>query len=306
MLILRQLVSWTNWALLPCRYGDSARQGTNAVASAVNSLHQRCPNTQIVLVGYSQVCQTLSQERRKRGKKKKKNKDRLTCGQGGQIIDNAVCGGPDTGSGITTTTPPISASALNQVKAVIEMGSPRFVAGLSYNVGTCTAQGVSVRTKEAILRAILFISNMSGFSSPLVLVATSAAPTRRLRFRATATRPILTAALATTPTAISSTATSTGNRLWPLSRLGSAAAGAVITAEPQPHRPAAPSRRVATAAATGARAALYMVSVVDRDGMGRPAAPRERARRRTSGTLSVFELGCASVTQWGSRRIIFM
>lgn len=37
------------------QYGDSARQGTSAVASAVNSFHQRCPNTQIVLVGYSQV-----------------------------------------------------------------------------------------------------------------------------------------------------------------------------------------------------------------------------------------------------------
>ncbi|KAL2185726.1 carbohydrate esterase family 5 protein [Thermothelomyces heterothallicus CBS 203.75] len=101
-------------------YGDSARQGTDAVASAVNSFNQRCPNTQIVLVGYS---------------------------QGGQIIDNAVCGGPDTGSGITTTTPPISAAALNQIKAVIEMGSPRFVAGLSYDVGTCTAQGFAARPR---------------------------------------------------------------------------------------------------------------------------------------------------------------
>lgn len=102
------------------QYGDSARQGTNAVASAVNSFHQRCPNTQIVLVGYS---------------------------QGGQIMDNAVCGGPDSGSGITSTTPPISASALNQVKAVILMGSPRYVAGLSYNVGTCTAQGFAARPR---------------------------------------------------------------------------------------------------------------------------------------------------------------
>ncbi len=58
-------------------------------------------------------------------------------------MDNAVCGGPDAGSSITTTTPPISAAALNMIKAVIEMGSPRFVAGLSYDVGTCTAQGVS-------------------------------------------------------------------------------------------------------------------------------------------------------------------
>ena len=58
-------------------------------------------------------------------------------------MDNAVCGGPDSGSGITTTAPPISAAALNQIKAVIEQGSPRYVAGLSYNVGTCAAQGVS-------------------------------------------------------------------------------------------------------------------------------------------------------------------
>ena len=58
-------------------------------------------------------------------------------------MDNAVCGGPDTGSGITTTTPPINQSALNAIKAVILMGSPRYVAGLPYDVGTCTAQGVS-------------------------------------------------------------------------------------------------------------------------------------------------------------------
>lgn len=62
-------------------------------------------------------------------------------------MDNAVCGGPDSGSGITSTTPPISSAALGQIKAVIEMGSPRFVAGLSYNVGTCSAQGVSLYQK---------------------------------------------------------------------------------------------------------------------------------------------------------------
>jgi len=98
------------------QYGDSARQGTNNVGTAVNNFHARCPNTQIVLVGYS---------------------------QGGQIMDNAACGGPDSGSGISSTTPTINSSALNQVKAIIMMGNPRYVAGLSYNVGTCTAQGVS-------------------------------------------------------------------------------------------------------------------------------------------------------------------
>ncbi|AEO67461.1 d6ba6dd3-247f-404f-b3bc-6f6234169548 [Thermothielavioides terrestris] len=100
------------------QYGDSARQGTAAVATAVNNFYQQCPTTQLVLVGYS---------------------------QGAQIMDNAVCGGPDNGAGITTTASPISAGALAQIKAVIEMGSPRFVAGLPYDVGTCTAQGFDAR-----------------------------------------------------------------------------------------------------------------------------------------------------------------
>jgi hypothetical protein len=36
-------------------YDSSAQQGTAAVVSAVNSLNSRCPNTKIVLIGYSQV-----------------------------------------------------------------------------------------------------------------------------------------------------------------------------------------------------------------------------------------------------------
>ncbi|KAF5326968.1 hypothetical protein D9619_004108 [Psilocybe cf. subviscida] len=36
-------------------YANSAVQGVAAVASAVNSFNSRCPQTQLVLVGYSQV-----------------------------------------------------------------------------------------------------------------------------------------------------------------------------------------------------------------------------------------------------------
>lgn len=36
-------------------YAQSALAGTAAVASAVNSFNSRCPTTQLVLVGYSQV-----------------------------------------------------------------------------------------------------------------------------------------------------------------------------------------------------------------------------------------------------------
>ncbi|RPA79999.1 putative acetyl xylan esterase [Ascobolus immersus RN42] len=99
-------------------YSSSALQGTQAVANAVNSFHQRCPNTKIVLVGYS---------------------------QGGQIVDNAFCGGGDTNIGLSNTATPINASALNMVKAAIMMGSPRFRAGAPYNVGSCSAQGFAPR-----------------------------------------------------------------------------------------------------------------------------------------------------------------
>ena len=92
-------------------YDSSAAQGTAATVKAVTALNQRCPNTKIVLVGYS---------------------------QGGQIFDNALCGG----AGATLT-----GTALAAVKAAIFMGDPHNVAGLPYNVGTCKAQGFAARPK---------------------------------------------------------------------------------------------------------------------------------------------------------------
>ncbi|KAM6525797.1 hypothetical protein FALCPG4_011332 [Fusarium falciforme] len=100
------------------QYGDSARQGTEAVATAVNDFHSRCPDSQIVLVGYS---------------------------QGGHIMHNAICGGGDSGAGISDTAVPITASAVAQVKAAILLGDPRYVSGLAYGVGTCTSGGFDAR-----------------------------------------------------------------------------------------------------------------------------------------------------------------
>ncbi|KAK8083814.1 hypothetical protein PG996_002595 [Apiospora saccharicola] len=91
------------------QYDQSASQGTSAVMTAVNSLNQRCPNTQIVLIGYS---------------------------QGGQIMDNALCGG----QGQTLT-----GNALKAVKVAIFMGDPHNQNGLPYNVGTCKAGGFAAR-----------------------------------------------------------------------------------------------------------------------------------------------------------------
>lgn len=62
--------------------------------------------------------------------------------QGGQIMDDALCGGGDPDEGISSTAVPLSASAVNMIKAAIFMGDPRYIYGLSYEVGTCRAGGV--------------------------------------------------------------------------------------------------------------------------------------------------------------------
>ncbi|KAF7853855.1 uncharacterized protein EAF02_011845 [Botrytis sinoallii] len=99
-------------------YGNSVVAGVAAVAAAVNAYHTQCPSTKLVLVGYS---------------------------QGGEIMDDAFCGGGDANNGLTNTAIPIQASAINMIKAAIFMGNPRYIYGLSYQVGTCRAHGFAPR-----------------------------------------------------------------------------------------------------------------------------------------------------------------
>jgi acetylxylan esterase len=58
-------------------------------------------------------------------------------------MDDAYCGGGDSNEGLSSTAIPISAAAQAKIAAAIFMGDPRYVYGLSYEVGTCRAQGVS-------------------------------------------------------------------------------------------------------------------------------------------------------------------
>ncbi|KAK5948054.1 carbohydrate esterase [Knufia fluminis] len=99
-------------------YGSSVQQGTQNVANQINTFNTQCPNTKLVVVGYS---------------------------QGSQIEDNALCGGGDPNQGITNTNSFISSSANNAIKAVIWAGNPRNAPGQPYHYGSCTAGGFDPR-----------------------------------------------------------------------------------------------------------------------------------------------------------------
>lgn len=106
------------------RYPESAKRGTVAVAKAVNGFYKKCPKAQLVLMGSS---------------------------QGGQIIDNALCGGADPGPvspaslGTTDAAVAIDPSAAKMVKAAILVGNPSFRSGPPYTVGSCRGKGVVAR-----------------------------------------------------------------------------------------------------------------------------------------------------------------
>ncbi|KKY15921.1 putative acetyl xylan esterase [Diplodia seriata] len=102
-------------------YGSSVQTGTKNVASQVESYVKACPESKIVMVGYS---------------------------QGSQIMTNAFCDGGDANQGISDTTAPISSDVGGHVAAMIWMGNPRHKPGASYNVGTSTASGFDPEAKE--------------------------------------------------------------------------------------------------------------------------------------------------------------
>ncbi|EPS29233.1 Acetylxylan esterase 2 [Penicillium oxalicum] len=99
-------------------YSNSVQQGINAVTTAVNRFNSECPNSKIVLVGYS---------------------------QGSEIFDVNLCGGGDPNQGFNNKAVLLSSSAVNMVKAAIFMGDPLFKAGLPYEVGSCAAGGFDAR-----------------------------------------------------------------------------------------------------------------------------------------------------------------
>ncbi|CAG8953900.1 hypothetical protein HYFRA_00010861 [Hymenoscyphus fraxineus] len=97
-------------------YANSSAMGTAGMKKLLTTYVDACPTSKVVLMGYS---------------------------QGAHVVGDVMCGGG--GIGGSAMTPPVDAKYGDSVKAMIQMGDPRFVLGKSYNVGTATSDGLFPR-----------------------------------------------------------------------------------------------------------------------------------------------------------------
>lgn len=124
-------------------YDSSSEQGTQALNEQLTAYVDNCPESKVVLLGYS---------------------------QGAHIIGDVLCGGGGV-PGIGAESPPISTDIGDKgilhpyiflswsillrerkpsnirgkpVAAIIQMGDPRHIPGESYDVGTSKNEGVSI------------------------------------------------------------------------------------------------------------------------------------------------------------------
>jgi hypothetical protein len=102
-------------------YANSSLQGIQALTSQLTTLVQNCPNTKVVLMGYS---------------------------QGAHVVLDVLGGGQ--GGSLGTATAPISSSIGSHVVAVATFGDPRHVTGQSFDLGTSTRNGQFPRSSTQL------------------------------------------------------------------------------------------------------------------------------------------------------------
>jgi hypothetical protein len=110
-------------------YANSSLQGINAAKTQISNLVSSCPNTKIVLLGYSQGAHVML--------------DVLGGGQGGSL---------------GTATPPLASNIASHVTAVATFGDPRHVVNQSFDLGTSTRNGMFPRSSTQL-------SVLAGFAS---------------------------------------------------------------------------------------------------------------------------------------------
>jgi hypothetical protein len=102
-------------------YASSSLQGIQALTSQLTTLVNNCPNTKVVLLGYS---------------------------QGAHVVLDVLGGGQ--GGSLGTATSPISSSIGSHVTAVATFGDPRHVTGQSFDLGTSTKNGQFPRSSTQL------------------------------------------------------------------------------------------------------------------------------------------------------------
>lgn len=96
-------------------YPSSEGKGVAAMTKLVQAYAQKCPNSKVVMMGYS---------------------------QGAQVVGDVLAG---TSSAGQDPTPPISKEMTKNLIAVVQMGDPTHVPNMKYNVGTATKPGMFPR-----------------------------------------------------------------------------------------------------------------------------------------------------------------
>lgn len=110
-------------------YANSSLQGINALKSQLTNLVNSCPNTKVVLLGYS---------------------------QGAHVVGDVLGGGQ--GGSLGTATAPVAANVASHVVAVATFGDPRHVTnGPNFNAGTARTNGLFPRNQTQI-------NNLNAFS----------------------------------------------------------------------------------------------------------------------------------------------
>ncbi|EFQ25748.1 cutinase [Colletotrichum graminicola] len=105
-------------------YNPSEEAGVKAMTKLVQDYAARCPDTKMVLMGYS---------------------------QGAQVTGDVMCGTSENGF---TTTQPQSAEVAAKVAAILLMGDPSHVTGQPYNQGSSHNNGRFPRTRTAGCNAV--------------------------------------------------------------------------------------------------------------------------------------------------------
>jgi acetylxylan esterase len=98
-------------------YANSQAQGVSAAKTQLTNLVNSCPNTKVVLLGYS---------------------------QGANVVGDVLGGGG--GGSLGATTAPVAANIASHVLAEVTFGDPRHVTNQAFDLGTSRRDGLFPRT----------------------------------------------------------------------------------------------------------------------------------------------------------------